>query len=425
MGMLMLLISHFLGSGNTAEEGEFVITAIFRRVVEAFADRAGESGLLIMFLGGYVSYMKKIKASHALTYIAMQPLSVLKKHPYIAAICVIPIGQLLFLAIPSAVCLGLLLMATVYPILINLGVSRLTAVSIITACTVFDIGITSANSEIAAEITEIGLPAYFLEQIKMVAPLIVPVMIVFYFSNQYFDRKDRHSELKYKVRQINLNEWDGQVPLIYGILPALPIILIIAMSGIFPSSDYGFFLETSSAVLISLLIAGIFDFVKKKDMKETLATMNIFRYGMGRMFITVILLLVSADIFTQGIIEMGVLETFISLIQRLGINEHGMTVMISVIAFIIVLITGSGVAAFTAFGNVIPDIAFHTGIPAISLVIPIQLISGIARAASPIAMVIIATAEVAGVSPMQVVRRNIVPTIIISIILLIISLFNL
>ncbi|GIR50272.1 MAG: hypothetical protein CM15mP59_0140 [Flavobacteriaceae bacterium] len=67
----------------------------------------------------------------------MRPLRLLKKYPYLASILVIPLGQILFVAIPSAAGLGLLLMASLFPILIKLGVSRLSAVSVITATTAF------------------------------------------------------------------------------------------------------------------------------------------------------------------------------------------------------------------------------------------------------------------------------------------------
>ncbi len=113
---------------------------LFRRIQESMIGRLSGVGLMIMAIGGFVAYMKHIGASEALVYISMQPLSVMKKYPYLASILVIPIGQLLFICTPSATGLGLLLVASIYPVLVGLGVSRLTAVSVISACTVFDMG---------------------------------------------------------------------------------------------------------------------------------------------------------------------------------------------------------------------------------------------------------------------------------------------
>jgi DcuC family C4-dicarboxylate transporter len=70
---------------------------------------------------------------------------------------------------------------------------------------------------------------------------------------------------------------------------------------------------------------------------------------------------------------------------------------------------GSGNASFFAFGPLIPNIASSLGIPGIRLLLPMQLASSMGRAASPIAGVVIATAGIAGVSPMAVARRNALP----------------
>ena len=136
---------------------------IFQRLKESMVARVSGAGLMIMSIGGFVAYMKKIGASEVLVYISMQPLSFFKKYPYIAAILVIPIGQLLFICTPSATGLGLLLVASIYPVLVRLGVSRVSAVSVISACTVFDMGPASANTARAAELIGKSNVAYFVE----------------------------------------------------------------------------------------------------------------------------------------------------------------------------------------------------------------------------------------------------------------------
>ena len=89
---------------------------LFRYIKESFSKTNAGVGLMIMAIGGFVAYIDKIGASDALVYVAMKPLKLLKKYPYVAASLVIPIGQLLFIAIPSAAGLGLLLMASMFPI---------------------------------------------------------------------------------------------------------------------------------------------------------------------------------------------------------------------------------------------------------------------------------------------------------------------
>ena len=93
----------------------------FRLIKEAFSKTNAGVGLMIMSIGGFVAYIKHIGASSALVNLALKPLSLFKKKPQLLAVMVIPIGQLLFICIPSAAGLGLLLMASVFPILIKLG----------------------------------------------------------------------------------------------------------------------------------------------------------------------------------------------------------------------------------------------------------------------------------------------------------------
>ena len=157
-GLLMLIIAEFLNYNlpTLKEPTGFSGFDLFRYIKESFSKTNAGVGLMIMAIGGFVAYIDKIGASNALVFVAMKPLKLFKKHPYVAASLVIPIGQLLFVAIPSAAGLGLLLMASMFPILVNLGVSRLSAVSVITATTAFGIGPASAITASATDIA--GVP---------------------------------------------------------------------------------------------------------------------------------------------------------------------------------------------------------------------------------------------------------------------------
>ena len=75
------------------------------------------------------------------------------------------------------------------------------------------------------------------------------------------------------------------------------------------------------------------------------------------------------------------------------------------------MLMGSGYAAFFSFGPLLPGIAGQLGMPAYSLVLPLQLSASMGRAASPIAGIIVAIAGVAGVSPIELAKRNTLPLI--------------
>jgi len=124
-GLLMISIAAAMGLNPIAvsKPSGSVVFDIVQEIDDGFVSNVTRIGLMIMTIGGYVAFMNKIKATDALVYLAIKPLGFFKKYPYLASVIAIPIGQLLFMTIPSAAGLGLLLVASFYPVLVSLGCS--------------------------------------------------------------------------------------------------------------------------------------------------------------------------------------------------------------------------------------------------------------------------------------------------------------
>jgi DcuC family C4-dicarboxylate transporter len=73
------------------------------------------------------------------------------------------------------------------------------------------------------------------------------------------------------------------------------------------------------------------------------------------------------------------------------------------------MLMGSGNASFFAFGPLIPKIAKPLGIETSSIILPMSFSASMGRTVSPVAGVIIATAEIAKVSTIDIVKRNLIP----------------
>ncbi len=309
-GLAMLTLALILGfeipelTASTGLKG----FDIFKVIQETFASKGAGVGLMIMTIGGFVAYMKHIKASDALVYVSMQPLSVIRKYPYLATSLVIPIGQLLFICTPSATGLGLLLVASIYPVLVNLGVSKLSAVSVISACTVFDMGPASANTARAAELIGMNNVMYFIEnQLPLTIPLTILLMVLYYFTNRYFDRKDNVP----KQEPVNKEDFKVDVPLIYAILPVLPLIMLIIFSKYIQLFSFSVELDTTTAMFMSFLVAIIFELIRLRDVKKVFASIKTFWDGMGKVFASVITLIVAAEVFSKGLISLGFIDALV------------------------------------------------------------------------------------------------------------------
>jgi len=415
-GLAMLLVAYLLGfklpllNNPTGFSG----FNFFRFIKESFAKTNAGVGLMIMSIGGFVAYIDKIGASKALVYVAMKPLNLFKKHPYIAASLVIPIGQILFVAIPSAAGLGLLLMASLFPILVNLGVSKLSAVSVITATTAFGIGPASAISASATTIANVDMIDFFLGyQIPLVYPLSISMMVTYYFVNRYFDKKNNK---KVEVKEVEKEKLD--VPLIYAIIPVMPIVLLIVFSEIFSLFPTPISLDTTTAMFISLFIALLFEFIRIRKIREVMDSLKIFWNGMGNIFKTVVTLIITADIFAKGLISLGFIDGLIGISQNFGFGVVGVGILMTVMIFLASMLMGSGNASFFSFGPLVPKIAKSLGAQSTEIILPMQLAASMGRTVSPVAGVLIATAEIAGVTTLQIVKRNLIPLVVALIIML-------
>lgn len=407
-GLLMLVVAWSLNLDLPPLQKSTGSTGLdlFRYIKESFSATNAGVGLMIMSIGGFVAYIDSIGASNALVKIAMKPLSLLKKYPHLSASAVIPIGQLLFVCIPSAAGLALLLMASVYPILRNIGVSRISAVSVITACTAFGIGPASAITASAVSITGISSVNYFVQhQIPLVIPLSLVVAVAFYFVNRHFDKKENLEE---EVDEQG-EEMAVTAPKIYAIIPILPLILLIVFSSLFEIFESPILLDTTTAMFVSLFVAIVFELIRKRNFKATFQSLQVFWNGMGNIFKTVVTLIIAADIFAKGLISLKFIDGLVYVSQHMGLAAVGIGIVMTVMIFLASMLMGSGNASFFAFAPLVPDMALKLGVKSTTIILPMNLAASMGRTVSPVAGVLIATAEIAGVTTLQIVKRNIIP----------------
>lgn len=410
-GLFMISFAAAMGLNPIAvsKPSGSVVFDIVQQIDDGFVSNVTRIGLMIMTIGGYVAFMNKIKATDALVYIAIKPLGFFRKYPYLASVIAIPIGQLLFMTIPSAAGLGLLLVASFYPVLVSLGCSKLTALSAIAAATIFDQGPGSANTAMAASLLGKSNMEYFVtDQLLLVIPTTIVVMILYYFSNRYFDRRDLKSDMTPMITEQG-GTMKPDVPLVFAILPMLPLLLLVIFSDYVGLVDIH--LSTTVAMLFSLIISVLFVMIFKRNFRSVMDMLDSFWKGMGTVFSTVVTLIVAAEIFSKGLIGLGFIDTLVSGSTHLGLSGAVISVFITILVFLAAMLMGSGNAAFFSFGPLVPDIAGRVGMTSPEMILPMQLSASMGRATSPIAGVIVAIAGVAGVSPVELAKRNMPPLI--------------
>lgn len=379
---------------------------IFKFIEDVFSTRAAGIGLMIMTVGGFAKYMDYIGASRSLVYIASKPLSMVKS-PYVLLGISYIIGQLLNIVIPSAAGLCVLLMATMYPVLVNLGVSRLSAAAVVATTPCLDLGPASGTAVFAAKTAGLDVADYFVaEQIPVAAVTMVAIAVSHYFVQRYFDRKEGLEPQKLQAVSPRESETENLPPKIYALLPMIPIILVLVFSKLgIPSIK----MSVVTAMIISIFIAMILELIRTRRPMEVCKNIQVFFDGMGHLFATVVTLIVAGETFAYGLTKIGAIDMIIKGAQGSGFGAIGVTLIMTLIVAIAAVIMGSGNAPFYSFGALVPDIAKGLSMMPAAMITPMQMASSIARSASPITAAVVAVAGVADVSPVDLVKRTAIP----------------
>ena len=363
--------------------------------------------MAIMLVGAYAMYMDHIDASKALVKIAIKPLQAIHA-PYVVLMMTYVIGQLLNIFIPSASGLALLLMVTAYPILVRLGVSRLSATAVIATTACLDLGPASGNTILAAKISEMDVAEFFVQyQLKVGLITAAAIAITHYFyqkradekSNMVGDAMDEQGEVGIQTT----------APGYYALLPLIPLLMIFTFSKLVVSSVK---MDVYTAMLLSLTITLILEVIRHKNLKVVMASFKEYLDRMGKQFAGVVSLIVSGSVLAAGLKAIGSIDFLIDSAVAAGLPAFVLIAICVLIIASAAFLMGSGNAAFFSFAELIPSIAGKIGVSTVSVIVPMQLASGISRTFSPICGAVVAAAGISGVSPFDVVKRTFPPMLV-------------
>lgn len=376
---------------------------IFSQLSKNFIKTSGSLGLAIMIVSAFAKYMDHIGASTALVKLSIKPLQKLNS-PYIVLALSYVIGQILNVFIPSASGLGVLLMVTVYPIVVSLGVSSLAATAVIGTSACLDLGPASGNAVLASKTAEMDAALYFANyQIPVAIATVIVITILHYFVNKKMDSKLKVAESK---ADLESKEEDKQVPKFYAFLPIIPLLIILMFS---PLTGSSIKIGVVEAMFMSITLSMIIEGVRRRAFKSTLAELKIIFTAMGSQFANVITLIVAGEFFALGLTKIGVISALIDSTKSAGLGAQPMILVMTAIIVVSSILMGSGNAPFFAFAALAPAVAASVDLNPIVMLMPMQLSAGIARSVSPITAVIVAVSGISGVSPFEVVKRTAIP----------------
>ncbi|EPE0869150.1 C4-dicarboxylate transporter DcuC [Enterococcus faecalis] len=413
IGALVLLACAWMLGHPIYPAGEgtgFGLFDIFLKFKDTIIAQVSSAGIVIMILFGYSGYMNAIGANQMAVNFLVKPLMKIKRKSLFVPV-VFLIGNLMSLVVPSASSLAIILMSILYPMLASMGISSLTAAGVIAMTATIMPTPLGADNVIAANTLGYDVLNYVVWNAKISLPSLLIIAVAQYFWQKYCDKKE--GEAAY----VSLNEEglskqkEFDVPKFYAILPILPLLLIVGV-GIAGMFIKGITMDIFVLTFISFFIAVLVETLRLKSFKKVQDTaVEIFK-GMGQGFSQVVMLVVGGSLFTSAIQTLGIIDSIMASVEASSSAGIVTTLIFSGATTLFGILSGGGLAMFYAVIELIPGIAEKAGIDGILISLPMQMIANLTRTISPVAAVVMIVASTVGVSPIRILKRTSVPTII-------------
>lgn len=458
VGVLLLMIAAACGridhtaadiksSGNAFYDELLIVESLFK-------SRFSGTGMAIMVLFGFVGYMRHIGAD-AKTVVALSaPL-----RRFHGSYWLVPIGflvaTLLSFVVPSAAALSLLLVATLMPALIAAGLTPLTVAAIIATASTIAPSPLEAGLIQGADLTGMSVTEFAFHN---VAKATVPALVVIAFVHMWWQRRcdmkdvataavEAHAGAGGKAAGGNGadNGADGAeagaagdaangaadleaakkaesdrriheaveraegLPGFYALLPLLPLLLIIISALLNRMGVVSFEAGILPVTVVSLLVTMIIESIRLRDVNEAVDSVQHFFKGLGEGAAGVVSLIVAAAVLVEGITQMGVIDALTDLARNSSGAAVVMVLVFVLATSVMALITGSGVAPYFAFSEMVPGIAADSAVSAPQMLTSIWAASNTMRQASPVNAAVLIVAGALEVNPVEIVRRTFVP----------------
>lgn len=405
-GLVLLFISVLMGHSILPEGVKSTGSTYFdilEYVKYLLGNRGGGLGLMIMVLCGFSVYMTHLGANDVVVKLVSKPLKNIRS-PYILMVFAYFLACLMSFAVSSATGLGVLLMATLFPVMVNVGISRGAAAAICASPISIILSPTSGDVVLSAEISKIPLGEFaFGTALPVSIFAILGIAVAHFFWQRYLDKKEG-----VQVERINADEIKTTAPNYYAILPLLPIIGVLIFDGKWGLPN----LHIVTVMVLCFIITATVDFLCSFNAKQTFDNLVVAYRGMADAFAGVVMLLVAAGVFAQSLSTIGFITNLIDSAQTFGGSAFFMMLVLAVITILATMATGSGNAAFYAFAELIPKLATQMGVNPAFLTIPMLQASNLGRGLSPVSGVVVAVSGMGKISPFEIVKRMSVPMLV-------------
>ena len=362
-------------------------------------------GLMIMTCAGYAKYMEHIGAGTRLAHTFIKPLYRLNR-PYIVLALMFLLNMGLSICVPNPLSLALLMMVTIYPVLLRLGVSPVGAAAVIATGHLMDVGPGAVSTLLIAKTLNIPVPNYFVGyQLRLYFLVAVVTAVAHFLWQRYRDCLDGPMDIGdcESIPEAPIG------PKIYMIFPLLPLCFILGFS------QYGLpgvKMNVTLAMMLAFGLALLAELIRHRNLRTVLKSTTVFFEGMGNQFSYAVTLIIGGQVFAQGLVSLGLIDSLVSALQTLSLNSVGLTSVMGGGMLGLSMVTGSNVAPLFTLVPLVPDIVSNLGLDPITTMLGMQNGASLGLFLSPISPVMVGVAGVAHIKSVDLLKRTSIPVLV-------------
>ncbi|MGL4894091.1 MAG: C4-dicarboxylate transporter DcuC, partial [Shewanella sp.] len=407
IGLLALLVTVYLlikrYDTRTVLIGAGLFMCLFTqtpfRAFDAFATQMVSPGLIqaICSAMGFAFVLRYTKCDAHLVKLLTASMSKL-------GLMIIPLAVamtfLISIAIPSAAGVSAAVGATLIPLLIAARIHPAIAASVVIVGNigaVLNPGV-AHNVQISGYAqTEVIDFIMFHSSVAIMGGVIgaLSLTAIAFFRNEHVMSASQIAYAQTEKMQVIEDPLAGEpANLTYALIPFIPVVILVLTS-------FKLFGDITVTVPAAMLLGAICALVVTRS-KPSDVTDNFFN-GMGSAFANILGIIIAAAVFIEGLKACGLIDAFIQLIiSNPNIARWGGTIG----PFIMAAITGTGDATAFAFNQAVTSNAVALGLDPARLGSAALYAACFGRGISPLAGAAIVCAGIAGVNPIEIVKRT-------------------
>ena len=342
---------------------------------------------------GFAAVISYTKCDVHLVALLIKPLK--KMGIFLLPACAVVTG-IVSIAIPSTAGCAAAVAPTLIPLMVRSGIHpAAAAAAIVSSITPAFLNPGVSHNVFIAKLADIPVMGFIRQNASMTVGMsILSAVLLTLICVLYRDYNKANALVATSSEE---GSQDSALPknpnFFYAIASLVPVVILLCASLFAP--------EMKMSVATAMLIGMVYAIAVTRTRPDEV--IKQFFNGMGRGYANIIGIIIAAGVFAAGLRASGLIDLFVEYLKHA--NEVA-KIGGSFGPFILAVLTGSGDAAAFAFNEAVTPHAGEFGLSIESLGYLAAMGGSFGRMSSPLAGGMILVAGVAGVNPMEIVKRS-------------------